>query len=132
MVSGKKSVIAGLIEFGLKISGYKKRVIEKAKNPSRSTKPFTPIRIKSRYQASVDILDQRIIATLNPKNPSGNKHIIFFHGGGYVFEITIGHWLFIENLHNLLSLISITSVASLHLDIILPIGISFYTFQTMT
>lgn len=98
MAYSKKSSIAKVFDFVLKISGQKKKVVQLVKKPYRSKRSFVPKHIKNKFQVAVEELNNRIIATLNPEKPSGSKHIVFFHGGGYVFEIMGRHWILIEKL----------------------------------
>ncbi len=44
------------------------------------------------------IIDGRLVFTAGNSNIHEKKHIVFFHGGGYSFEASKGHFLFMRNI----------------------------------
>lgn len=81
-----------LFSFGLKVE---KRAQE---DIARSKKGFVPRGIKRRYLINFQTLNERGIATFESKEKVTENHIIFFHGGAYIFEAAPFHWRLAERI----------------------------------
>jgi acetyl esterase/lipase len=83
----------------LKVSNFKKRVERRAfrKRP-RSKKGFLPQRIKRFYLVNLQTFNGKWAATFESKKKAINKHIVYFHGGAYIFEASPNHWRFAEKI----------------------------------
>src|SRR3712207_1881945 len=64
--------------------------------PPRRFKPPPPLRRVVRI-AQGTIAGQRCYR-LSSRRGSGRPHAVYFHGGGFVNEITVYHWLFLTRL----------------------------------
>lgn len=83
----------------LKVFNFKKKVENKAyKLNSRSRKSFVPPRIKRSYLISTRKFGAKEIATFERKEKVEKNHIIFFHGGAYIFEASPNHWKLAEEI----------------------------------
>lgn len=83
----------------LKVINFKKIVEKKAyKQISRSQKGFVPQSIKRSYLINLQTFYAKGIATFERKEKVTKNHIIFFHGGAYIFEATPNHWRLAEKL----------------------------------
>lgn len=95
-----------LLSFFLKIIKFKTKLFLSLENPPRNSKIFK--KIKSGKRISIDkinISNYRIYTFIKKQNnqkKDADKHIIFFHGGGYVFEAVSGHKKLIFDLIKLL------------------------------
>ncbi len=82
-------ILAGI----LKLINFKKLIESRAKGPvSRSQKAFLPKSIARRYACTVQWINKKAVATFENKKMVTNTHLIFLHGGAYIFEASIGHW----------------------------------------
>lgn len=83
----------------LKVLNVKKRVEKRAfnKRPG-SKKEFLPKRIKRIYMVDLRTFKGKGIATFESKEKVTNKHIIYFHGGAYIFEASPNHWKLAEKI----------------------------------
>ena len=78
---------------------FRKIVEKRADNEiSRTKKGFVPQNIKRRYLTHIGAFNEMEIATFKSKKEVTNNHVIFFHGGAYIFEANPGHWKFAENI----------------------------------
>ena len=83
----------------LKIFNFKKRIEKReVKDIPRSKKEFLPRRICRSYLTRLQSFKNKKIATFELKDKVTNSHIIFFHGGAYIFEITSNHWRLAEKI----------------------------------
>jgi len=83
----------------LKVINFKKIVERRVhKQIPRSRKGFIPRRIKRSYSLAVQAFNSKTIATFENRERSTNKHIIFLHGGAYLFEATSNHWRLAEKI----------------------------------
>ena len=83
----------------LKISSFKKRVEKRAfKKVQLRRKGFMPKRIMRSYSANQQTVKGKNIATFESREKVTNEHVIFFHGGAYIFGASIGHWKLAEDL----------------------------------
>lgn len=83
----------------LKVFNFRK-IVEKRvyKQISRSQKGFVPQRIKSSYLIKHQKINGKGIATFDRKERVSKDHIIFFHGGAYIFGATLNHWKLAEKI----------------------------------
>jgi len=98
LVSIMPSIQSRLLAQLFRLSGQKKRTRKRAHNPRRKPSGFVPKWIGKTTRFDQNYIDERMVVTLHPQKTSGNTHIIFLHGGGYVLEITSGHWWLITKL----------------------------------
>ena len=83
----------------LKVFNFKKIVEKRAyKQISRSQKGFVPQSIKRSYVINLQTFNAKEIATFEKKEKVTKNHIIFFHGGAYIFEATPHHWRLAEKI----------------------------------
>jgi monoterpene epsilon-lactone hydrolase len=95
----KPSYQSKLIAYMLKMLNFKKRIEEKVnKALPRSKKGFVPQRIKRSYLTNIQTSHSKQLATFESKEHVSKNHIIFFHGGLYLFEATPNHWRLAEKI----------------------------------
>jgi acetyl esterase/lipase len=83
----------------LKVFNFKKRAEKRAfKKKPRSNKGFLPKRIRRSYLVNLQTFHAKGIATFESKEKVTTNHIIFFHGGAYIFKTTSGHWWLSESI----------------------------------
>ena len=83
----------------LKVFNFKKRIEKRAlKQMQPSKNEFLPNRIRRSYLVNLERFHGKGIATFESKEKVTNNHIIFFHGGAYIFKTTRGHWRLSENI----------------------------------
>jgi acetyl esterase/lipase len=83
----------------LKVLNFKKMVEKRAFNPIHTPrKEFISSRILRSYRAHFQTFQGKGIATFENKGKATNNHIIFFHGGAYIFSATWGHWKLSERI----------------------------------
>ena len=93
------SLNSRIIAWILKVLNFKKKVEKKAfKHIQAPRKGFLPNRIKRSYRANFQTFQGEGIATFESKKKVTKNHIIFFHGGAYIFRTTYGHWKLSENI----------------------------------
>ncbi len=77
-----------------KFINFKEKVEKRAnKQILRSNKEFVPKFIKSNYLTKIQSIHSKEIATFEKKENAAKNHIVFFHGGAYIFEISFSHWI---------------------------------------
>lgn len=95
-----------ILSFILKMIGFKKRLFLSLEKIKRSKGVFYKIKTNKRIHLDKINISGYWIYTFIKRSPNqkeqANKHIIFFHGGGYVFEAVSGHKKLIFDLINLL------------------------------
>ena len=71
-----------------------KKIVEKRATKAilRTKKGFIPKSIKRSYLTNLETFKAMEIATFESKKEVTKNHIIFFHGGAYIFKATPGHW----------------------------------------
>ncbi len=95
----KPSLQSIIFAWILKVFNIKKIVENKAyKQHSRTKKGFVPQHIKRSYLFNLQTLYKKGIATFESKEKVTRNHIIFFHGGAYIFEATPNHWKLAEKI----------------------------------
>lgn len=65
---------------------------------TREPRAEIPQSLREICEIEHDWFCQREIITLSPKNQSANRHLLYLHGGGYVFDLVKPHWQLIEYL----------------------------------
>lgn len=91
------SLGAKVVFWILRIGGAKQYFARQARKPSRRPE-FVPDFIKSSIDIEQRQCCQRTIATLSSKSYSSRKHIIYLHGGAYIFEASTGHWMLVSEM----------------------------------
>ena len=95
----KPSLNSRIFAWILKVLNFKKKVEKRAfKQIQAPRKGFLPNRIKHSYRAIFQTFQGKGIATFESKKKATKNHIIFFHGGAYIFRTTYGHWRLTENI----------------------------------
>lgn len=92
------SMKARLIGKSLKFINYHNIMVRRMKKPYRSGKEFVPKKVLNNYETSVKIINNREIVTFDKDLKQNKRHIVFIHGGGYIFEMSAMHWEFITRL----------------------------------
>ncbi len=70
-----------------KLDGLRERVIK-----SRPADPRPPRAFYRRYRVEETVRDGRPVFTLSPKNGPVSKHVLYLHGGAYVYEMMSLQW----------------------------------------
>ncbi len=92
------SVQARAIESAFKLFGFHRIIRKQMKDPGRSTKEFVPKKIDKKYMVARQSIHNREVITFDRDFKKQNRHIVFFHGGGYIFEIASMHWELLDRL----------------------------------
>jgi len=83
----------------LKVLNFKKRVEKKAiKQIQGSKRGFLPKRFRRSYLVKHQTFRAKGITTFESIEKVTKNHILFFHGGAYIFKATPGHWRLSENI----------------------------------
>ena len=83
----------------LKVINFKKRVEKRAVNRvAENKKRFPPGRIRRLYHINIQKSHKKDIVTFESKEKVNRNHILFLHGGAYIFNITRGHWRLSEKI----------------------------------
>ncbi len=94
---------AKVFKLALQIRKIKKRLIGIDPNPPRSKKEFVPSRITSNYKTDIQSVNNKTVVTFEKKEEVSKIHVIFCHGGSYIYEIFSYHWKTVEKIVNLSS-----------------------------
>jgi acetyl esterase/lipase len=95
----RPSLQSQILSWISRLGKFKQKVEKQADKPiKRSKKGFVPKHIKRSYAWSLQTIDKMGIATFENKEKVREKHIIFFHGGGYIFEASPYHWQLAEKI----------------------------------
>lgn len=70
-----------------KTDGFRERVIN-----SRPTNPRPPRSFYRRYRVHQTTQAGKLIFTISPRNGRARKHLLYLHGGAYVYEIMGMQW----------------------------------------
>ncbi|QAV69714.1 alpha/beta hydrolase [Salinibacterium sp. UTAS2018] len=99
------SLLGRLAPLALTLRGSKRmfsdpeRTLSRIAELRRKPASFTPPRSLSRH---VDVSSRDVggwpVFTIRPKTPSAAGHVVYFHGGSYVFQIDPFHWKLIARL----------------------------------
>lgn len=100
MRSFSARVVNGMLRLrGLKKSFGHESDIRKAVAKDRARGPAVP---GKSVLALCDVREERVEGSLcyhlTPKSGGSGQHIVYFHGGGYVFDIVAEHWGFLAKL----------------------------------
>jgi acetyl esterase/lipase len=83
----------------LKAIHFRKLVEKRAsKQIPGSQKSFVPHSIKRTYLLKIQTIHAKEIATFERKEKVTKNHVIFFHGGAYIFEAAPNHWKLAEKI----------------------------------
>jgi acetyl esterase/lipase len=97
------SIKSKTIEFFLGAINFKSIIKRMALNPSRTKKQFVPSEFTKSFTVKTQIINSRTIATIEKNNSSPKIHIIYLHGGAYVFESSSLHWSLLKKILNKIS-----------------------------
>jgi len=70
-----------------KTDGFRERVVK-----SRPTDPRPPRSFYRRYRVHETTQAGKLIFTISPRNGEARKHLLYLHGGAYVYEIMGMQW----------------------------------------
>ena len=70
-----------------KTDGFRERVVK-----SRPTDPRPPRSFYRRYRVHETTQAGKLIFTISPRNREARKHLLYLHGGAYVYEIMCMQW----------------------------------------
>ena len=77
----------------LKTIKFRRRIERKAlRQIPLSNKQYVPAGIKRSFKINLHPSQTSILATYESRKNVTRNHILFFHGGAYLFKITPGHW----------------------------------------
>ena len=95
----KPSLNSRIFAWILKVLNFKKKVEKRAfKQIQAPRKEFRPNWIMRSYWAHFQTFQGKGITTFESKEKVTTNHIIFFHGGAYIFEAAPNHWRFAEKI----------------------------------
>ncbi len=89
---------AKTLEKILNILNFHNLMHKRMKSISRAKGDFVPKSVSSKYDTSIQTINDKKVVTLGSNLERTKLHLIFFHGGAYVFEISKQHWDFIIDL----------------------------------
>ncbi|MCK8058377.1 MULTISPECIES: alpha/beta hydrolase [unclassified Fusibacter] len=82
----------------MKAMHFKDTMKKKMLHPDRSAKPFLPKHFSKKHDTTV--LEVEGCQAVTFGRPDSKTHILYFHGGGYLFEISTMHWRFVDKMTN--------------------------------
>ncbi len=89
----KPSFISSAFAWILKVINFKKKIESRALGEKTGSQlSFPPAWIRRSYFVNLQSYEAKEIATFESKESVTRKHIIFFHGGAYLFKTTRAHW----------------------------------------
>jgi len=89
---------AKIFTLALKIRKIKKRILGVDPNPPRSKKGFVPSNITNKYKTDILTVNNKTIVTFERKDKANQTHLIYCHGGSYIYEIDPFQWKFAEKI----------------------------------
>lgn len=90
---------AKLVNLILRLLRYKERGQVRWSRPVRHRQAFEPPWFfGALFRIDRCTIDDRRVITISPRKRKADRHVLFFHGGAYVSEITLWHWLFVGRL----------------------------------
>lgn len=100
----RSSFQSKIVFYLLKAFNFKNWILKKAikllatKNPRR--KKVLPKWIRNSYIVHPQLFDEKELVTLESRKKVTNNHILFFHGGAYIFETLPFHWKLAKKIIN--------------------------------
>jgi len=94
----KISTRALLFSFALRTTGMKSRFKRMVQNPARTKKGFVPESLYKSYKTDSRIVDSKTVVTIEKKDKVTDTHIIYLHGGSWIFEASPLHWKLIRKI----------------------------------
>lgn len=94
-VSLSSKIVLGMLKFAVKITG--KRMLDYAFSFKRNDFKV-PMLITKKYKVKKQQILNNEIATIIPISLKSEHHIVYFHGGAYIAQGSIVHWLFINEI----------------------------------
>ncbi len=99
MTSFSSKIITSVIRLTRKNSyASAQSVTNRVKNERQRENHSPPRSMRSKFNLQTDMAGNRTIYTLRQKHSAPKIDILYFHGGGYLFEITRYHWIFLARL----------------------------------
>jgi acetyl esterase/lipase len=105
-----ESIQSKLVKFILRIIKFNKmwnltgdELLENIRKRQLSEKPEPPKIIKRRFNIVKNQLNGHSYYVMKPLESKSEKHIIYLHGGGYVYEINSVHWNFLAKISRALN-----------------------------
>lgn len=93
------SLQSQVFKWMLKVSNFRTIVEKKTfTHISGSQKEFVPRRMKQSYLINHQNINANEVLTFERKDRVSNKHILFFHGGAYIFGASPNHWKLAEKI----------------------------------
>ncbi|MFA5757793.1 MAG: alpha/beta hydrolase [Clostridia bacterium] len=99
MESVQSIVVKRIIKLGKKFIG-KHRTEAELKKIQKKPQRSIPVFMKRNFNVKKSYVENTAVYHVSSKNSSSNKGIIYLHGGAYVNQITVFHWLFIQKIVN--------------------------------
>lgn len=105
-----ESIQSKLAKFILRIIKFNKmwnltgdELLENIRKRQLSEKPEPPKIIKRRFNIVKNKLNGNSYYVMKPLESKSEKHILYLHGGGYVYEISSVHWNFLAKISRALN-----------------------------
>ena len=86
------SLQARLFAFALKILKMRSRFRRMIRNPPRSRRSFLPPYLSKSYKVDTLNISSKMAVTFEKRGQVNNRHIIYLHGGAWMFEALKPHW----------------------------------------
>ena len=93
-VSFKARVISGV----LRLIKFKNIIAKMSLNPKRTKKGFIPTSISKAYKTESFVSQGKNVVIFEKEEKVSNQHIVFLHGGAYIFEISGAHWSLVQEI----------------------------------
>ena len=93
-VSFKARVISGV----LRLIKFKNIIAKMSLNPKRTKHDFLPKAIKKSYKTESFVSQGKNVVTFEKEEKVSSQHIVFLHGGAYIFEIAGAHWSLVQEI----------------------------------
>jgi epsilon-lactone hydrolase len=87
----------------LSLIGKRQMAAHAIRHPARKNQLPQIKRIFKNFQLIVMVINKHRVLTFSPDAEGSHMHLIYFHGGAYVWQGDIIHWIFLRNLMRHLS-----------------------------
>lgn len=82
-----------------RLFNFKKKMEQKAaKLIPRSKRDFVPRFIRKKYLLNCQNVESKTLATIEKRGRETSNHVLYFHGGAYLFEMIGLHWSFVNRI----------------------------------
>lgn len=94
------SLMSRIIEANLRLAGIKHRTTFQSymKKLKQDGPVYPPVYMYNKYDIHFNTFRGRKVWRISSKNASCERHILYFHGGAYVVNFTMPHWLYMGTL----------------------------------